>query len=276
MVESGIVKKFYALADFYALGYWQYKVYIKLQNQNQEKEMLDFIADDDHAHWVSRCRGSYDLIYYLHVENPAQFAKTQNEINERFGSSIQKRDVLIAEQVIFFSKPFTDGNCEIADLLYGKVNANKLDDKNRKILSVLQSKGLAKKHEITKNTLLTQDIVSYRIMKMKESGLIHCIRADIDLEKIGFALYKVLIKLVNHSPKLFKKIEDYSRGKKHIIQYLKVIGPWDVELEYVTKEREQLENELDELREELRDSIKDYEVLETYDERKLNFFPFGK
>ena len=38
LLENKVIKKFYALVDFFALGYWQYKVYIKLQNRDKERE----------------------------------------------------------------------------------------------------------------------------------------------------------------------------------------------------------------------------------------------
>lgn len=275
LVEKGVVKRFYALTDFHALGLWQYNVFTKLQDLNKINEMLEYLVKNERTHWVTRCHGMFDLAYYLHVRDPAEFASIQNEINEKFGTSIQSRNILIIERILFFTKPFSEQSFAVEEFFYGKVKPKKkLGEKDRKILSFLSLDGLANSNEIAKGTGLTPDIVKYRIKKMKKNGLISTIRADIDFEKIGFNLFKVFIRLNSHSPDLFKRMEEYCKTRKHMIQYVRVVGPWDIMLECATENRAQLEHELANLRKEFAASIRDYEVLETYDEQKHSYFTF--
>lgn len=280
LVEKGVIKKFHIVVNFSALGYWQYKVYSKLKSlrPEDEKKMLDFLTKMDRIMWIAKCRGRFDLAYSVMIKSPAEFAELQNKVYGNFGANIQKRDMLITEHSLVFIKPFIEGEKEKKEFAYGGLTLGRLelDEKDRSILVACAERGLASVYEIAEKTCLGPDTVHYRLKKMKNSGLIAGVKAEIDLKKTGFLLYKIIISLNSYSPDLFKKIEAFSRSRKHIVQYLKLIGPWDIEIEYQVRSADQLQDELALLRNEFASSIRDYEVLEVYDESKFTFFPFRK
>jgi DNA-binding Lrp family transcriptional regulator len=279
LIEAGVIKKFYSVVNFSALGYWQYKVYCKLQNLDVDSEdsITGFLKRTEGVTWVGKCRGRFDLTYSMVVKDPAEFATIQNRVYERFGTNIQEKDIFITENSVVFPKPFSPETSSHEEFLYGGAATRKeLDEKDSRIVSFVAENGLASVPEIAKCTGLGPDSVFYRLKKLRKERILLETKADINLRKAGFSLYKIQIRLNSYQTELFSKIEGYARVRENCVQYLKLLGRWDIELEYLVKNTDELQEELAGLRKLFADSIRDHEVLEVYEESELNFYPFKK
>ena len=63
-----------------------------------------------------------------------------------------------------------------------------IDEKDKKILEVLQENSNLSSHKISKSTLIPVTTVNNRIKKMKKLGVIKKFTVDIDKSKLGFSL----------------------------------------------------------------------------------------
>jgi len=81
------------------------------------------------------------------------------------------------------------------------------------------------------------------------------------------------IRTKNLDTKTEKKISEYCK-QKSAIQFLKLIGSWDVEIELETNTEDVLYALITEIRSEFSGIIRDYDVLKIMKHYKYNFYPF--
>ncbi|MEK6869655.1 MAG: winged helix-turn-helix transcriptional regulator, partial [Nanoarchaeota archaeon] len=63
-----------------------------------------------------------------------------------------------------------------------------IDEKDKKILEILQENSSLSSHKISKRTLIPVTTVNNRIKKLKNLGVIKKFTVDIDKSKLGFSL----------------------------------------------------------------------------------------
>jgi len=61
---------------------------------------------------------------------------------------------------------------------------------------------------------------------------------------------------------------------KKVTQFLKLIGSWDLEIEFETEDENELYKALTEIRKEFSDIIRDFDIIRITETYKYNYFPF--
>ncbi|MFH1425578.1 MAG: hypothetical protein ABIG28_02495 [archaeon] len=78
----------------------------------------------------------------------------------------------------------------------------------------------------------------------------------------------------NFSPEEENKIKDYVKKHKKATQLLKLIGSYDLEIEFETEYEEELYKILNEIRKDFSSIIRDFDIIRITKTFKLDFFPF--
>jgi DNA-binding Lrp family transcriptional regulator len=104
----------------------------------------------------------------------------------------------------------------------------KLDLKYRKILYHLEYDARQSFRTIAKKVELTKDVVITRVNKLKESGIIFNFYTVIDINKLGYNIYRFYLKYQYITPEIEKEIIDYFVKSKLSIAIAKVEGSWDL------------------------------------------------
>ncbi|MBI2043120.1 Lrp/AsnC family transcriptional regulator [Candidatus Pacearchaeota archaeon] len=142
-----------------------------------------------------------------------------------------------------------------------------IDEKDKKILHVLQENGREQLNKIAKKVGLSIDSTHKRIKVMIEKGIFHP-TILVDPRVIGFPLIAdIKIKLKNVSQ---KALDDFiSHLKKHprCIELLSIMGDYDFTLVLIAKDGDELEKLSTEIRQKYKDLIDEWKsnlVLKTH------------
>lgn len=277
LIKNKIIKQFYAVINFSKLGYTQYKLYLKFQNVNleKEKEIIDYWTNNKCSVWVASSRGRWDLAVSVLAKNINDFGDLLNKFINHYGRLILEKDVLITQISPVFTKSYLVEGKEKKRFTYGgKIEQYELDEIDEKILKILSTSARISILDIIKKLGLTRDIISYRMKKLSKEDIIHQYRISINLDTIGHKLYKILLRLHTLTPEKEKQFITYVASHPHGVQYLKLIGSWDCELEFEVKDEEQLHSILLEIRNKFSEIIRDYDTLLIHQEHKLDYYPF--
>lgn len=148
----------------------------------------------------------------------------------------------------------------------------KLDERDKKILGILQKNARMSVSKISKNTDLPRDAVVYRIKKMQKSGVIKFHHSVLDHDKLGYPLYAyVLFACYNLKPVDEKKFVDFLIAHKQIIYVAKNSGKYDFTIGVCAKDYKQFDEILRNIRQNFADVIKDIESLPTVEEYKFDW-----
>jgi len=272
-----VIQQFYTVINFSKLGYTQYKLYIKFQNvkPETEKELIAYWVNNKNSVWVASCRGRWDLTVSILARDINNFGEILSNFINQYGLFILEKDILITQMSPVFTKAYLTEKKEKKKFTYGgEIEHYELDEIDVKLLKILSTNARMTILEMIDKLNLTRDVINYRMKKLTKENIISQYRISINLNKINYKLYKIIIRLHSLTPEKEKQFITYLASHPYGMQYLKLVGSWDVELEFEVKDDEQLHEILLEIRNKFSEIIRDYDTLLIQQEHKLNYFPF--
>lgn len=274
--EKGIIKNLYAFVNFTKLGFTQYKIYLKFHSLSlgKEKEVTNYLQNKKQIAWIASCHGNWDLAVTVIAKDIVDFDKILKDIINRFGKFILDKDILIVSFSPMWSRNYLVPEKIKQEFVYmNKIENKEIDKEEKEILSILAKNAETSILDIMDKLKISRDVASYRIKKLEKEGIILAYRALINLEKINYHLYKVILSLTNFSEQEEKQLILFCKSKPEITQYLRLVGNSDVEIEVETESEEKVYNIINELRTSFDKLIKNFEVLHITEEHALNSFP---
>ena len=91
---------------------------------------------------------------------------------------------------------------------------------------------------------------------------------------VGVNHYKIILRTKNLDENSEKQINEYISQHKKATQMLKLIGSWDLELEFETENEDELYKILNDIRKQFSNIIRDFDILRITETFKYNYFPF--
>jgi len=104
----------------------------------------------------------------------------------------------------------------------------KIDLKDRRILYELDYNSRESLTQIGKKVGLKKDVVSYRIKKLQDEGVIQCFYTVIDAYKLGYTLFRYYIIFQYVNSEIRKKIIEYFKNYKNICTVGEALGKYDL------------------------------------------------
>jgi len=115
-----------------------------------------------------------------------------------------------------------------------------LDDKDKKILYALDVNARQSASEIGKKIGLSKHIVTYRIKKLRNEGIIQKLYAVLDTAKLGFTTYKAFLRLQNTGINKQNEIITYLKDHPHVQFLMSADGMFDLVFNILAKNVEEL------------------------------------
>jgi DNA-binding Lrp family transcriptional regulator len=274
--KSKVIFEYYTMIDFTKLGYSQYKIYFKFQNVGiaDEEEIINYWKKQNSSVWVAQIRGNWDLAVSLIAKTNAEFGEILSDFMKKYSKFILQKDVLLTEYSPIYSRKYMP-NAKAKEFFYSSPDTFvKLDETDIKILRELAINAREDIVGLAEKLKLTRDILNYRIKKLTEQKVITQYRCYLNLNEIGINHYKIILRTKNLDEKTEGSLRNYVASHKKSTQFLKLIGSWDLELEFETENENELYSILNEIRKEFSRIIRDFDILRITKTYKYNYFPF--
>ena len=274
--NEGVIKRYVTFVNTLALGYSHYKVLLRLQNTNPEKErqLIDYLVAHDHVRWVASCSGHWDINFSILAKTPEEFMEIYRKIEYEFGDYISEKNVSLLIKSPGFTKGYLIDKNSLRTLEYVPISPEEeLDELDIKMLKAISQDARKSIVALAKEANTTTDIARYRIRKLEES-VISGHTVQLDLQKIGLLRYSVYFSLHRMNDAIEAGMIEFALIHNNVIFIPWMIGTYDIGLELEVESHVALERIIKEFRELFSGNIKDFEIiLDTY-EYKYDFFPF--
>jgi DNA-binding Lrp family transcriptional regulator len=260
--EKGIIKGFYAMADYFKIGYSVSRFYFSFQNVKTElkKEIIEFFLKENHVVAVKSLEGNYDLLVGVMVKNYPQAQSFWQNTLKNYGKYFSKR--------VF--NPFSQEDAYAFRILLDEKNITPLriyhcldtgerveiDELDFNIIKLLTENARMSTIDMANELNSTSTVIHYRLKKLMDSNIIIAFRLHIDFTKLGYYVYKVDIELNQ-----FDKMEDilrYIKSLPNLFCIMKTIGYVDLEITFLLNNSYQLNQIMEDLSSKFPDVIKDY------------------
>ena len=276
LLKNKAIFNFYTIIDFTKLGYSQYKIYFKFQNTNieTEKQITNYWIKNNNSVWIAQIRGRWDLAVSIITKSNFEFGKILSEFMNKFSKYILEKDILLTEYSPIYAREYLT-QTQQSEFTYGKPSQEiKLDETDKKILKELATNARIPILKLAEKTKLSRDIINYRLKKLKKENLVTQFRTYPNLQNLGIHHYKIILRTKNFSPESEKQIKAYISNHKKATQFLKLIGSWDLEIEFETENEDELYKILNEIRNKFSNIIRDFDILRITETYKYDYFPF--
>jgi DNA-binding Lrp family transcriptional regulator len=264
--KNNAIMQYYAVLDFMRLGFTPYKLYLKLQNAGieEEEEIIQYWIKDTNAVWVASIRGRWDVAATVFARSNNEFGNILGKFMKNYSKYVLEKDILLIEHSEIYGA-----------LEYGAPkNIIQLDDADKKILKAISVNARLSIVELMARTKLTRDVMVYRLKRLMKENVITQYKCQLNYDVIGIKYYKLLIRTKNLDEKSELKLREYSAISKYSPQFLKLIGSWDIEIEFELHDEDTLYNIISDIRKEFSEILRDYDTLRIIKTYKMDFYPF--
>ncbi|MBN2127799.1 MAG: winged helix-turn-helix transcriptional regulator [Candidatus Diapherotrites archaeon] len=259
LISKKIIQNFFTVIDPTMLGLEGYRVYIKLQyfTPEKEKEIIDFLVKEKSTWWVGSIEGNWDIGFIIWVKNAYKFREFWFKFTEKYQEFILKNFVCVYTKVYDFSYTFlSEKKRENKIMETGSEQKVNLSETQEKILREISGNARASTVELAKKLNLTPMIIKYNLKKIKELGLIKGFRTKINIETLGYTIYKLDFWLKNKSK--YSEIMKFVQSHQNIIYLNETIGYADFEIELALKKMSEFQETVKEIKEIFADNIREH------------------
>jgi len=259
--QEKIITGYHAIIDMSKLGYFTFRIYLKLQKMTLEdhNKLVEYIKYNFKQVWtITSMHGKWDLAIFLGVEHVVDFHNFWDELLKVYKENIHRYNVAVYAPIINFNRKFfLKMNEEPIERIYGAGTPEKIDEVDRKIVEAYGPNVRNKYTELSTVLKVSPDIVRRRIKSLEERKIIVGYKLGLNLEKLGYVGYRVDLQL--NSTKINKELLEYCKMHTYIYQINKSIGGADFEIEVIVRDLQHLLEVIDELKKKFKDVINDAE-----------------
>ncbi|MFH1803155.1 MAG: winged helix-turn-helix transcriptional regulator [archaeon] len=275
--KNNVIFSHYTVINVTKLGYSQYKIYLKFQNTSIENEnkIISYWTKDPNSVWVGQIRGIWDLAVSVLAKSNFEFGSILSAFMNKFSQFVLEKDVLLTEYSPIYAREYLS-ETEPSEFVYGVPSKNYiLNETDRKIVKILSNNAKIPIVDLAKKTALSRDNVTYRIKKLTEEGIIVQYRTYLNLSELGIRHYKIIFRTKNLSPQEENRVKQYVKDHKQSTQFLKLIGSYDMEIEFEVENEDELYSILQDIREKFSNIIRDFGIIRITKTVKYDYFPFN-
>ena len=279
LIESGVIQKFYTVMDTSKLGFTTYKIFLRLQNVDIEKqnEIINYIANHQNVQFFISTDGMFDLVFNVLAKNVNELYEIIKELENKYGNYIAEKEIITMIFSSFFFRDYLinkKSNFIRKPMYFGSEPMKmELDEKDKKILHFLGIDARMPIVDIAKEVKLSPDAVALRIKKLEKSQIIQNYILLPNFEFLNQTSYKVMFKLHNLTKEKENSILEYSKQQPNIWFYSKSLGRWDLEINMDVENANQFRNIMMEIKSRFSDVVKEYNTLQVSKVHKFNFYP---
>lgn len=277
LIEKEIITGFYALIDYSKLDALNFRVYFKVTYIGEDKfhELIEYLKKEPYTLWVATCGGRYDLICSFLTLNPSQLNKILRRIIGKFPHQLRDYTVLTTIVIRRFGRKYLYTNLtnfqEI--IIGGDREPEDIETTDMNILNQISEDARISSVNAGNILSLTPKTVIKRIKNLRQRDIIKGFKPLLDIRKMGYISTLVLIRYHNISPELENKFISYLKAQPNIVNIVKTLGEWDIEIEIETENQPEFRKIEMDIREKFALMIHNIESFPLYRTYKRNFFP---
>lgn len=274
--KSGVIKYYYTVIDSYRLGYSSYRVYLKLRHAGpaKEREMIEYLTALPQTRWVGLIKGTYNIGVVFLVRTQKEFVDVYASFNSKYRAHIGSSHVGISSGLERFRLPFAKrhlkSRASVDTVRVG--DTAEIDATDSRLLEILSANARMPLLGIARQMGLTPAAVQYRLKQLMRNRIVLGFRPVLDMEKLGYTLYKVDINLKGAEG--YERMRRFAREHEAVFCLVKTIGWADAEFEVYAKSTAQFYSILDEIRARFEGSMSDYDFFMYSQLIKFRYTPY--
>ena len=271
---------FNTIIDVQKIGWKMFLVYIKLHHIDfgKDKQIMETITQNPHVSWQVWCIGEYDIILKLFARDHPHASTILKDMESSLRPylSMYIIDYLVEDNPVPKTFLFPEEKRNYGKYIQrGSSEHVELSALDKKILWTLAKNARISVTELASQWKESRELVKYHLKRLEQEKVILKYRPEIwsEVQKQGWNLYFVMLKLGKLSPALEKTIDSFIAHQGNVNFFYKTVGSSDIQIEIQTRTTIEFNDILMQIRTILKDVLKRYELLMILSEQKFTYFP---
>lgn len=268
LVKDGIITDFYTVIDSSRLNLMRFNIYLEFFSLAKEDEnsIIDYLKAYKKISWLISTSGKWDFMIQISARDINELDQALMDISEEFGNKLKAYEVNIITQFHHVRPRFLTKDVKInlpkLKFLERSMVANKKKELKLDRLDVLILKGLEQNSRISvldlsRQIKLSKDAIKNRIRNLTAAGIIERYMLRYNYHLLGYEYHSILLKLGNSDTEKRQKLINYLKQRSEVIAVFVQIGAWDISVQTIVKNAQELKNFIGDIKEKFRDIIKD-------------------
>lgn len=280
LIKEGIIKSFDIGLNEVFLKLSHYVVYLELLGLDEEtgEKFYSFLNNHKNISWVGTTAGKWGIVFDIYTDDKIDVETILDDIYTNYGKNIGENILLKLKNSRNFNKKILGINITDSieknsrNISFGDL----LDEKDKKILAMLNEDSRISLVEMSKKINLTANGINNRIKAMEKMGVIGGYSITLDWKKFSYEWYGFSLKQLKYNREFENSFIDYLKNNPSIIFYYKYIGgKWDYDLGVIVKNSNELKKIINEIRKKFYEFVKIFDVFLVLDETMNNRLPGG-
>ncbi|VVB57445.1 putative HTH-type transcriptional regulator [uncultured archaeon] len=279
--ESGVIRRCAAIVDIPRLGYYTYRLFLRLQNADPSNEaaLNKRILQVPNTIWIAHTTGRWDMEILMAARNNVHFSNLLVRVKELLGPFLKEYIISPSIVTYHFGRRYLGGSSRPPSDIphYGfEPEVARLDRTDFKLLQALAADGAQSYSKLGARTGLSYNGAKKRLRALEDAKIIQSYGLWLGLEPLGRHFYKACLSMSSLDSKTEKAILSFAMGEPDVEYVVLCSGGWDLEIEAEVESELKFQELLARFRNRFKDSVRDYDILHVYEELKWDYFPFEK
>lgn len=272
-LKNELIDGFYSLIDSSKLGLYSFRVYFSFKNSSFEDELniINYLQKNKNVFYLFAVEGNFDMGFGYFAESIFEFKKFINLFKEKF-SFVELKHEGIFLKLYHFDRNYFIKNLRVQNPkgILQEPNKVKIDQIDKLILDYLSKNARIQIVDLALKLDLTSKAIIYRIKNLEKKGIILGYKPKINIEKIGYSMYKIDLILNNNLVK--EKIRKFVFQLPNIIHSEEVFGGSDLEFDIECKDYDEFKKIIDKIKKEHGNEIQKIVHYRTTKIYKTNYY----
>ena len=278
LLKDKIINKMMPVFSITKLGIYACKIYLKLHgiDKENEKKLYDFLISNKAVSWIARCTGKWDILIAIYCHDIVEFSIKKNQILSRFSRFIQDYDITLIEDALVFSRDYLIGKSvdyRKSLVFGGKKESIQIKDYDKDIIRLIRNDARFSITEISEKIGVDSRTVIARIRYLEKKQVLQGYTIFLNLQKIGYKLFKLCLYLNDYKIKDVDKLISYIKQNPNVIHIIKALGSWELEIEIEYDDIYKTYDYINELKTNFPEMIKRIDLAIIMEEVKWDMFP---
>ncbi len=235
--KEKVIKKYIPVFSQARLGIFVHKIYLRFQGLPAEKEikLIEELKGSPYVNWMARSVGMWDLMIAFYCRNILEFAKRKNDLLfKKYGQYIQDYTVSILEDALIYTRDYlvNASTRERPGLIYGgSLTEEEIDEYQKGIIKLIRNNGRYKATELARKLGLNVKTVMAKIKDLEKRKIVQGYIVIVDQNKLNVQYFKIDISFQDYSEEQYQKVLEYCKNNKYVVNLMKSVGDWEIELE---------------------------------------------
>ncbi len=268
--KEGVIQGYSTIIDYKQLGYESFKLYMRINGtSSQKKELYEFFLSLPNTFAIFESFGNWDMAVALFAKSPLEYNSLENKMLDKFGDIILERKFCSMLDAKVFEKSILledFKNIKIHNI-WEDLDNFELDDINKKLIKLLHKNSREKYIFLAEEVGLSIDSVKKRLIKLEK--VIFLKTTKINYAAMGYKKYKMLVYPEKFSDAIEQDMVEFLAGKKNTINIIRTLGEWKLEVEFLTKNFDEIDAIYSELNEKFKPYISKVDISSFKNEKIL-------